>query len=342
VTRVLHILPHPGGGAETYIDTLEALEGFEHERIPLSMQREPVKSLPSLARRRRSISAAVRDAELVHVHGDTSAILVPRPRGTPVVWTTHGLHLMRRTSGPAQSLVLRGIRRAVRLSARTICSSQLEHDELVDLLGPREADQRLETLVAGVPDQPGGDSRDAVRADLGVGAGTTVALFAAELEPRKDPLGAIQATHKAREAGADLVLLMAGEGSLLPEVRAEAGDGVQVLGFRRDLDRLMAAADLFVLPSTREGLSLALLEAMARSLVPVVASGAGNPEAVGDAGIVVQPGDAAALAAALGRLAAAPEERARLGAAARERQQREFGVDRFLRGIADVYERALR
>jgi glycosyltransferase involved in cell wall biosynthesis len=341
VPRILHILPHPGGGAETYIDVLESLDDYEHRRVPLSSRREPLRALPSIAARRRSVAGAARNADLVHIHGDTSAILAPHPRETPMVWTTHGLHLLRRTTGSPKRLVLRGIGGAVRRSSVTICSSRREHDELAALLDRAAARDRLRTIVAGVPECEGRETSDGVRDELGIGSDTTVALFAAELEPRKAPLVAVNSTLEARRAGADLVLLVAGDGSLLPDVTSAAGDGIRVLGFRRDLDRLMAAADVFVLPSTREGLSLALLEAMSRSLVPVVAAGAGNPEAVGDAGIVVAPGDVHALATALSGLAGDPEERARLGAAARERQVSEFGVDRFLREVAGVYERAL-
>jgi glycosyltransferase involved in cell wall biosynthesis len=336
--RVLHILPHPGGGAETYIDFLEGLPDYEHERLPLSLRRQPLRALPSLSTRRRPVTRAARAADLIHIHGDTSAVLAPHPRGTPIVWTTHGLHLLRRTTGLSRRVVLRELRGVVRSSATTICSSQLEHDELARLV---DRPDRLRTIVAGVPEQPHNEDAAAIRTELGIGGETTVALFAGELEERKDPLGAVEAVLAARRSGGDLVLLVAGDGSLLPQVRAAAGDGVHVLGFRHDLGRLMEAADVFVLPSTREGLSLALLEAMNHSLVPVVAAGAGNPEAVGDAGIVVDPGDVEALAAALEDLAREPEERARLGAAARQRQLTEFGIDRFLRDIAGVYEHAL-
>ena len=78
-------------------------------------------------------------------------------------------------------------------------------------------------------------------------------------------------------------------------------------------DRLLAAADAFVMPSEREGLSLAVLEAMGRGLPVVVSDGAGNPEAVGDAGIVVPLGDVSALAAALAPAGRRPASCARAG-----------------------------
>ena len=98
---------------------------------------------------------------------------------------------------------------------------------------------------------------------------------------------------------------------------------------------------MFVLPSSREGLSFALLEAMAHGLATVVADGPGNPEAVGKAGIIVPSGDRHALAAALSELARDPARRAALGAAARERVEREFSLHGLLEGVRGAYERAL-
>ena len=90
------------------------------------------------------------------------------------------------------------------------------------------------------------------------------------------------------------------------------------LGFREDVDTVLGAADALVVPSTRpEPLGLVALEAGAAGL-PVVASAAGGvAEAVRDgvSGLLVAPGDPAALAAALARLAADPGEAARMGRA---------------------------
>ncbi len=99
------------------------------------------------------------------------------------------------------------------------------------------------------------------------------------------------------------MLLVAGDGPQADEVAGLASRAIRPLGFRRDVDRLLVAADIFVLPSTREGLSFAVLEAMAQGLALVVSDGPGNPEAVGDSGIVVPAGDVDAWAAALAALA---------------------------------------
>ena len=86
---------------------------------------------------------------------------------------------------------------------------------------------------------------------------------------------------------------------------------------------------------------MAALEAMAHGVATVVSDAPGNPEAVGDAGVVAPVGDLEAWTDALVRLTADPDERARLGAAARARVAHEFSVERFLSGIGHAYDSAL-
>ncbi len=330
--RLLHVLPHEGGGGEAVVDALSGLPEFEHERVHLSTGRDPLRSLPSIARGAGRVRRLAARADAVHVIGDAATVIVS---GTvvrrPALVGTHGLHLLRRAGGPAGALVHRRLRAAVRGAELTACSSTDERDELLALAGPEVAG-RLRLIPNGVtiPPPPDAGERAAVRAELGLEAGDVVALYLGQLEPRKRPLEAVAAAERAAATGAPLVLLVAGEGPLAEEVRSHAGPEVHALGFRRDPERLLAAADILVMPSEREGLSLAVLEAMAAGLAPVVSDGPGNPEAVGEAGVVVPVGDVSALASALERLAGDPEERTRLGAAARARAEAEFSIERFL------------
>jgi glycosyltransferase involved in cell wall biosynthesis len=139
----------------------------------------------------------------------------------------------------------------------------------------------------------------------------------------------------------DAVLLVAGEGPLLERLERLPSEAVRVLGFRPDVHRLLAASDAFVMPSEREGLSLALLEAMGRGVAVVVSDGAGNPEAVGDAGVVVPVGNTDALRRALEELAAEPERRRGLGEAGRERVRRRYTIERWLADMHGVFGDAL-
>lgn len=340
---VLHVLPHPGGGADTYIDLLEALPGYRHHRVPLSPTRSRLRGAPSVLARRRRIVRLGRGADLVHVHGDMAAMLVaPALQGHPLVFTTHGLHRLRRSTGTRARLVQRRLRAAVEASARTICIASDERDDLAAVLPP-SLHGRLVVVPNGVPvpEPPDPGQRDRARRSLGLIERDVAVLFAGQLEERKDPLGAVAAAESARARGADLVLLIAGGGPLEEEVLARQGPAVRPLGYRDDMEDLYAAADLFLLPSHREGMSFALLEAMARGLAPVVADGTGNAETIGDAGTLFPAGDPAAMSDLLLDLAADPKTRARLGAAARERICTELSVENFLARTQDQYEAAL-
>jgi glycosyltransferase involved in cell wall biosynthesis len=259
---------------------------------------------------------------------------------SPSVVTTHGLHFLRRATGARRLVAERAMRGVARSAARVVCTSEAEREELAALLGPGVA-ARLVVVHNGVAAPVGGVDRAGARAALGLEAGDVVALFLGELSERKGVMVAVEAARAVAEGGVPLVLLVAGDGPQAGAVAGLACAAVRPLGFRSDPERLLAAADVFVLPSEREGLSFAVLEAMAHGLAMVVADGAGNPEAVGDAGIVVPARDVAALAAALRSVAVDSYERARLGAAARERALGVFGLDRMLAGVAEAYAAAL-
>jgi len=340
--RVLHVLPHPGGGGETYIDLLEGLEGYEHRRFPLSVTRSRLRGIPSVLGRLREVRRLAREADVVHLHGDMAAMLVaPGLRGRGLVITTHGLHRLRRSTGIAGAIVRRRLRAAVAASAVTICIARDERDDLAAAL-PASLHRRLVVVPNGVAvaaDDP--ELRHSTRESLGFDDDEVAVLFVGQLEERKDPLGAIAAVETAREPGAKLVLIVAGGGPLEQEVAAHEGPAVRALGHRDDLSDLYAAADLFLLPSHREGMSFALLEAMAHGLAPVVADGTGNAETVGGAGVVFAAGDVEAMSTQLAELAADAGERERLGAAARERVATELSLERFLEGTREQYEAAI-
>ena len=340
---VLHVLPHPGGGAETYIDLLERLPGYSHDRVPLSVTRSRLRGAASTIGRRRSVARLGREADLVHLHGDMAAMIAaPALRERPLVITTHGLHRLRRSRGAKAWLVQRRLRAAIEASARTICIAGAERDDLAAVLPP-SLHQRLVVVANGVPLPAPTDSERRARArqSLGLGDDEVAALYVGQLEERKNPLGAVSAVEAARARGADVVLLIAGAGPLEGEVFASQSAGVRPLGHRDDLEDLHAAADVFVLPSHREGMSFALLEAMAHGLVPVVSDGPGHAETVGSAGVVFPAGDLPALSERLVALAADPEARAQRGAAARERVATELSLESFLAGTRAQYEAAL-
>jgi len=142
--------------------------------------------------------------------------------------------------------------------------------------------------------------------------------------------------------------LIVGDGPDRAVLEAEIGrlglDGrVRLAGERSDVPALLADSDVFVLSSRSEGLPVSVLEAMAAEL-PVVASDVGGlAELVvdGETGILVPPGDAPALAAALGRLIEDRALRRALGAGGRARAEARFDLAAFRRAHVELYDREL-
>jgi glycosyltransferase involved in cell wall biosynthesis len=322
---------------------LEAMPDFSHDRFYLSASRTPRPAMLSLPWRVPKLLALARGAGVIHVHGDAAMILVsPVLLTRPSVATTHGLHLLRRSQGFRLAAVRFGLRQAVAASSSVIATSASELSELTVVA--RAPDRsKLRVVLNGVTPPPSvtPDARSVIRTTEGIQPETIFGLFAGQLEPRKEPELAAGAAIRVRSAGLPFVLAFAGDGPLASAIQARVGEAVRPLGFRADLHRLMAAADVFVQPSAREGMSLALLEAMSHGLPIVAADAAGNLEAIGEAGLSFPAGDESALVAAITRICTDHELRRDLGAAARERATTVFAAPRFQREVAAIYRQIL-
>src|SRR5262245_6487084 len=135
---VLHVLPHPGGGGETYVDLLDDMPGYRFERAYLapSASTSPTQVL----RRTIVVLRRARAFDLVHVHGEVaSALCLPALATHRSVVTLHGLHLVRRVSGVRRTAATLGLRGVLRVADRTICVSESEHAELVRAVGEKAA-----------------------------------------------------------------------------------------------------------------------------------------------------------------------------------------------------------
>ncbi len=138
----------------------------------------------------------------------------------------------------------------------------------------------------------------------------------------------------------------AGEGperDFLAQRIAELGlqGRVVLLGHRLDVPAILARAQAACLCSSAEGLSNALMEAMAARLPIVATDVGGNPELVRDNGLLVRYGDAAALAAKLTELLRSPERAPAMGQRGRRRIEQELTLDRMAEGHGELYRRAL-
>jgi glycosyltransferase involved in cell wall biosynthesis len=166
----------------------------------------------------------------------------------------------------------------------------------------------------------------------------------ARLSPEKDLETLLRAIALAVQEEPRLRLEVAGDGPCrgdLERTTAELGLGehVHFLGQVRDVPALLARASLFVLPSRTEGISLTLLEAMARGLPVIATRVGGNVEVVAESetGLLVPSGDPAALARALVRLWRDPETGRRLGAAGRCRVETHFDIRRMVAEYEALY-----
>ena len=335
------MLPHPGGGGETYVDALASMPGYRSDRVFLAESAEPTGSRISIARRALGYQWA-RAYDILHVHGEVaSALCLGGLAARPSVVTLHGLHLVRRLRGRAGAAARVSLSMILRAATRTICVSETEGEDLRGLVA-RGALRHVVVVHNGVPLHPpvADTQRSDVRAELGIGPSTMVCAWVGSLDERKDPLTPVNAVKDLASEGDEIVLLVAGDGPLRAEVERVASptEAVRVLGFRDDVQRLLAASDVFVLSSHREGLSFALLEAMAFGLVPVVTDAPGNREAVDDAGIVVPFGDRAAFAQALSELTHTASRRAELAERARQRVRETFSADAMREQTRRVYD----
>lgn len=172
--------------------------------------------------------------------------------------------------------------------------------------------------------RPDSAVRVAVRQELGVHPSQRVVLSTSHLRPGKGTELLPEVAAALSTDPGDVVVLVAGDGPLRGALRRSAQerglspDRFRLLGVREDIPRLLAAADLFVFPtSASEGLPLGTLEAMAAG-VPVVASAVSDlPALVGGTARLVAPGDAGALVNACRWVLGSPEEARRLADAGR-------------------------
>jgi glycosyltransferase involved in cell wall biosynthesis len=184
----------------------------------------------------------------------------------------------------------------------------------------------------------------ALRSELLRGPDRPIILTAARLHPQKGHDGLLEAAVHVQHA----LFVLAGDGAERERLQARAAtlgisDRVRFIGQRTDVADLLAACDLFVLPSLYEGLPLGLLEAMAAGK-PVVATAVGGTNEVvvdGVHGCLVAPRDAVALASAINGLLGDPGRAARMAAEGQARIKERFSVEFMVRATEVVYEDAL-
>ncbi len=305
----------------------------------LSMRGElDVLMLPRLARELKRLGP-----DLVHVHSrrgaDLYGGLAATLAGFPAVLT-------RRVDSPEPAVLARLKYRPYRA---VVALSRAIERQLVDAGVARE---RVMLIPSGVDTQryrPDPLARERLLAEFALPRDALVVGVVAQLIARKRHAWLFALLAELLPEWPTLRVLCFGQGPLERRLRAELAerglaDRVVLAGFRADLSALLPGLDLLAHPAAREGLGVALLEA-ASAGVPVVACAVGGiPDAIvdGETGVLVPRDDASATLRALRALLASPEERRRLGAAARRRVERRFDVGTLVTAHHSLYARVLR
>ena len=281
--------------------------------------------------------------DVMHVHSTKAGVLgrlVARALGVPVLYTPHGTswHYTGRLVGRVQLALERTLRR-VTDGLLSVCPEEAR--AFVGEVGFIPAQVRVIRNGVPVPSRSAlVAGRDDVRTMLGIAPGETWAVFVGRLTREKG----LDVLRRALERPVALDgLVVVGDGADRPALEAQASATavpVRFVGYHEDVSGFLAASDVFVQPSRSEGLPFALLEAMAHGVPVVCTTVGGMPAAMDGAGRQVPAEDPAALADVLDAFGRDAASRAELGAAGRQRIEREFGVPAMLAALHEAYDEA--
>ena len=281
--------------------------------------------------------------DLIHCHTPVGALLTrlaagkARRKGTKVIYTAHGFHFFK--GAPKLNWL-------VYFPAEWLCGFLTD---VLITINREDYDFAQKHIHAGkVCYVPGvgvdmdrfGGSRETAREKLGIGEEEFVLLSVGEMTENKNHRLALQALALLPEKPIRYVLV--GRGERMEELQAQArelgiADRVIFTGYRNDVSELYPAADAFFFPSFREGLSVALMEAMASGLPAIVGKIRGNTDLIDD-GVegLYMPLTPEGAAEAIRKLYDDPALGARLGEAAREKVRR-FSAPEVQRKMREIY-----
>jgi glycosyltransferase involved in cell wall biosynthesis len=329
---------------------------FEELGIPvvfLPRRRHSVLALPlfvrDMVRIRQELTTTIAryDIDVVQTHLvrslDFLTTTLRGQHGLPLVyWTFHNSDFtLRREHLPRHGWLLKPkqivYRFLYRLTSRRVSGVIAVSDDvrtsILDRVGP--LNEKIVVIANGVDVDRYGDSidRDEVRAELGLDPNAFVMVMVAMFKEQKGHVYLIEAAAEVLPLHPEARILLIGDGELRPEMErrvhtAHMADAVRFLGNRRDVARILAASDLFVLPSLWEGLPMALLEAMASGLPCIATTVSGTKQVIVPdvTGLLVPPGNAPALRDAMLTMLTAPEGVRLMGADGRRRVSSEFSA----------------
>jgi glycosyltransferase involved in cell wall biosynthesis len=339
-----------------------AANGLIEQRVPdgsfdaiheLPLTRS-IRDLGGIVRGERAVARLLREVrpDIVHVHTPIASFVIrwaarrmPREIRPAVVYTAHGFHFFRGGRQVQNAAFLTAERLAGRWTDRLIViNDQDEEAALSAKIVPASHVIR----IPGVGLDTSYYSRDAVRrADvlavrrgLGISESSPIITTIGELNDNKRQEDSILALARMDDRRTHLLLVGDGPNSArLREVAASLGVSrrVHLVGSLEDVRPTLVAAAALVSTSRREGLSRAIMEALALE-VPVVASTArGNAELVADSGFINQTGDIDGIAAAMDWIVMHPAEASELGRRGRDRIRVRYDIQPILEAHERLY-----
>lgn len=329
--------------------------GVSMAAMPIARSANPLRGLRSLWRLWRWLRSERPD--VLHVHTPVASMIgrvAGRMAGVPlIIYTAHGFYFHDRMKPSRRRLHVAAERFFGRFQDALFCVSAEDARAAVALrLSPR----RRTFFVANGVDSRRFDpalhpeAGRARREEFGIPPRAAVVTIMGRLVREKGYAEFFAAARLLAAGHGDVHFLVIGDtvvgehDSAREEILAEAAapelrGRVHFAGMRRDIPELLAASDIFCLPSWREGMPVSILEAMMMAL-PVVATrirGCREEVMDGDTGFLVEPGAAEDLAGAIGWLLRHPDHARKMGEAGRHRALRRFEEQRVLTRQVRLY-----
>ncbi|MDD4641503.1 MAG: glycosyltransferase [Bacteroidales bacterium] len=351
------------GGGESHLTDL--VEGFDERIRPVILSFTPGHMIDHL--RRKGFSCYVLDSErafdlalfrkirdiikkekiqLIHAHGSRAAsnmLLISKWMKIPILYTVHGWSFHQDQHNIIQFLRIQTERLLCASSKKVICVSENNRMTGVKEFGLKNAVviNNGINLVRFDPNK----TADKIRKELSISKDDFILGFIGRMTIQKDPMSFVKAVELAHQREGRIKALLVGDGDLMQEVtdyikQHKLNDIIYIQAFRTDVPDLLAAIDVFCLPSLWEGLSIALLEAMAMKK-PIIATPCdGTKELIrdGENGKLIDFGRPEDLKQKILDYYYHEEDRVQHGQKARELVEKHFDSKRVSQEVAANYE----
>lgn len=356
-----------GGGESHLLVLVENMDRARYEPVVLSFtdgpmidrlreMQVPTHIIPTVkpfdARICRQVREYIRsqNVDLIHVHGTragSNVLWAARSLKIPVIYTVHGWSFH-----PDQHFITRKIRIMGEryISSRTNLNISVSES---NKQSGRKFLKGFESIVVsnGIDQKkfnPANAHKD-IRKEFGIDSNAVLLLFLARMTSHKQPLALIEAFSKVVDKDPDLHLMMVGDGDQKNEVaelvkKYKLEQRVTLVPFRLDVPDIIAAADIYILPSLWEGLPIALLEAMAMGKAVIGSNVDGTSEVIKDQenGLLVDPNNLVNdLQDKILKLGADKEMRKRFSEQAIRTIDEEYNAINMTRTIESLYDRVL-